>query len=190
MGRRLVLREGEVKIISVTPVSRGVGRPLLCVVATVVLVVEGARHISFLHRHELLVGLIVIGPFVLVLLTRVWRWRSHKVHVTNQRIVLEGGVLGHHQSAIELRDVIATRVDQRVTERLTRRGSLLLETAAGPVALDQVRHPSALCRLIDLERAVHPELSLPLDTIFSFDQPEQFDYEVRPRRRRSARRYE
>jgi membrane protein YdbS with pleckstrin-like domain len=144
MGRRLVLREGEVKIISVTPVSRGVVRPLLFVVATVVLVVEGARHISFLHRHELLVGLIVIGPFVLVLLTRVWRWRSHKVHVTNQRIVLEGGVLGHHQSAIELRDVIATRVDQRVTERLTRRGSLLLETAAGPVALDQVRHPSAL----------------------------------------------
>jgi hypothetical protein len=62
MGRRLVLREGEVKIISVTPVSRGVVRPLLFVVATVVLVVEGARHISFLHRHELLVGLIVIGP--------------------------------------------------------------------------------------------------------------------------------
>ena len=189
-----MLREGEVKIISVTPVSRGVVRPLLVVVMAVVLVVEGTRYISLVHHHELVIGIIVIGPFVLVLLTRIWRWRSHKVHVTNERIVVEGGVFGHYRSAIELRDVIATRVDQRVTERLTRRGSLLLETAAGPVVLDKVRHPSALCRLIDVERAGHREQSLPLDTVFTFDEPQQLDYEVRPRprprRRRSVRRYE
>jgi membrane protein YdbS with pleckstrin-like domain len=190
MSRRLVLREGEEKIISVTPVSRGVVRPVLFVVATVVLVLEGARYISFVHHHKSLIGLIFIGPIVLVTLTRVWRWRSHKVHVTNERIIIEGGVLHHQRSAVELRDVIATRVDQRVTERLTRRGVLLLETAAGPVVLDKVRHPSALCRLIDAERAGHPQQSIPLDTVFSFDEPEHFDYEVRPRRRRSDRRSE
>lgn len=185
-----MLREGEVKIISVTPVSRGVVRPLLIVGAAIVLVVEGSVHISFVHHHESLIGLIVVGPLVLVTLTRMWRWRSHKLHVTNERIVVEGGVLHHQRSAIELRDVVATHVDQRVTQRLTRRGSLVLETAAGPVVLERVRHPSALCRLIDTERTGHHEQSLPLDTVFSFDQPEQFDYEVRPRRRRSIRRYE
>ena len=190
MSRRLVLREGEVKIVSVTPVAQGVVRPILGLVSVAALVVEGAAHFPLLHHNESLVGLVIAGPLTILTLTRIWRWRSHKIHVTTERVVMEGGVLHHQSSAIELRDVVATRVDQRVTERLTRRGALMLETTAGPVVLDKVRQPSALCRVIDAERTAHPDRSLPLDTVFSYDQPEQFDYEVRPRRRRSARRYE
>jgi len=52
-----------------------------------------------------------------------------------------------------LRDVIALRVDQRVTERLARRGVVVLETNAGSVMIGKLRHPGALVRLIDAERA-------------------------------------
>jgi hypothetical protein len=123
-------------------------------------------------------------------LTRAWRWRSHKVHVTNERIVQEGGVLRHYRSSIELPDVIATRVDQRVSERLTRRGLLVLETAAGPIVVGKVRHPGALCRLIDAERSGHAIRPLPLDTVFGFEEPEALGFEVRPQRRRLGPRHE
>ncbi len=177
------MRDGEVRIISVTPVARGLWRPVLATIAAVALVVVGASHVHIVHQHETLIGLLLVGPFGLVALTRAGRWRSHKVHVTNLRIVLEGGVLHHHRSSVELRDVVATRVDQRVSERLTRKGIVLLETAAGPVVIDHVRHPAALCRLIDAERTGSASGPLPLDTVFTFEEPDPFDYEVRPRRR-------
>jgi membrane protein YdbS with pleckstrin-like domain len=190
MSRRLVMREGEVRIISVTPVARRLWRPLLATFAATALVVVGASHVHFVHQHETLLGVLLVGPFALVALTRAWRWRSHKIHVTSLRVVLEGGVLHHHRSSVELRDVVATRVDQRISERLTRKGIVLLETTAGPVVIDQVRHPAALCRLIDAERAGPPSDSLPLDTVFTFVEPDPFDYKVRPRRRPSRGRSE
>ena len=99
--------------------------------AFVALVVYGAQHLHFVHEHEMLFGVLLAGPFALVALTRTWRWRSHKVHVTNERILVEGGVLHHQRSAVELRDIAAIRIDQRMSERLTRRGVIYLETVAG-----------------------------------------------------------
>ena len=183
-------REGEVRIISVTPVARGLWRPALASVAAAALTVVGARHVHLVHQHGTVFAVVVVGPFALVALTRTWRWRSHKVHVTNERIVLEGGVLRHFRSSIELRDVIATRVDQRVAERLTRKGIVLLETVAGPLVVGPVRHPGALCRLIDAERTGAPSGALPLDTVFTYQEPEPFDFEVRPQRRRPRHRNE
>jgi membrane protein YdbS with pleckstrin-like domain len=179
----MILREGEVKIISVTPVARGTVRPSVAAIAMVVLVIYGAKHLSFVHQHEMVFGLILAGPFALVALTRTWRWRSHKVHVTNERIVVEGGVLHHQRATVDLRDVIALRVDQRVSERLTRRGVVVLETNAGSVMIGKLRHPGALVRLIDAERATSQIQPVPFDTVFGYDQPDPFDYEVRPRRR-------
>ncbi len=171
------------KIISVTPVARGTVRPCVAAVAMVALVIYGAKHVGFVHQHEMVFGLICAGPFALVALTRTWRWRSHKVHVTNERVVVEGGVLHHQRATVDLRDVIALRVDQRVSERLARRGVVVLETNAGSVLIGKLRHPGALVRLIDAERAANQIQPVPFDTVFGYDQPEPFDYDVRPRRR-------
>jgi uncharacterized membrane protein YdbT with pleckstrin-like domain len=186
----MILREGEMKIISVTPVARGTLRPCLTGVVLLALVIFGAKHVLFIHQHETWFGLILAGPFALVALTRTWRWRSHKVHVTNERIVVEGGVVHHHRSVVNLRDVVAIRVDQRVSERLTKRGVVVLETNGGSIVIGKLRHPGALVRLIDAERANNQVESVPFDTVFGFEEPEPFDYEVRPRRHRANPSFE
>ncbi len=187
MSTPVVLREGEAMIITVTPVSWGVLRPLVACAVVLVGIVEGAQHLGVVHHFVWWLLGLVAGPLALVTLTRIWRWRSHKVHVTSERVVVEGGVLSHQRTMIELHDVVATRVDQRVLERMTRRGFIALETAAGPIALGKFRYPGALCRLIDAERARHQRRNLPLDTVFTFDEPDVNDFEVRPERR--ARRW-
>jgi uncharacterized membrane protein YdbT with pleckstrin-like domain len=178
----MILREGEVSIISVTPVARGIVRPCLVGIVLLALVIIGGQHVHFIHEHEMVIGLVFAGPFALVALTRTWRWRSHKVHITNERIVIEGGVLRHHRSTVDLRDVVALRVDQRVSERLTRRGLVALETNAGSIIIGKLRHPGALVRLIDAERANNQVEPVPFDTVFGYEEPDPFDYEVRPRR--------
>jgi membrane protein YdbS with pleckstrin-like domain len=190
MAPRLVLRDGEVRIISVTPVARGMIRPCLAGIIMLGLIIFGAKHVQLIHQHEMLLGLILAGPFALVALTRTWRWRSHKVHITNERIVVEGGVLHHQRSTVDLRDVVALRVDQRVSERLTRRGIVVLETNGGSMMIGKLRHPGALVRLIDAERANAQIDSVPFDTVFGYDEPDPFDYEVRPRRQRNDPTFE
>jgi uncharacterized membrane protein YdbT with pleckstrin-like domain len=180
MSRRHPLREGEVQVISVTPVSRGVLRPSLVTATTIALIVVGSSHYYLVHRFEGWLTLILVVPVVLVTLTRMWRWRSHKVHVTNDRVIIEGGVLRHQRTSVELRDVLATRVVQRLGERLTRRGFVFLETALGPMVVGQVRHPGALCRLIDAERAGAQSSSLPLDTVFTYEERDPFDLQIQP----------
>lgn len=180
MSWRDLLREGEIRIISVTPVSRGVLRPTLVTITTIALIIDGATRYHFVHQVESWLLLIFVGPVAVVTLTRAWRWRSHKVHVTNDRVIIEGGVVRHQRTSIELRDVLATRVEQRVSERLTRRGFVTLETLAGPVVIGFVRHPSALARLIDAERRDEARQSVPFDTVFSVEEPNYFPRGVRP----------
>lgn len=180
MASPIILREGEVKIISVTPVAWGVLRPVLASVIGVVAIVEGENHLHVVHQFAWWILGLVVGPMALVAATRIWRWRSHKVHVTNQRVVIEGGVLRHQRTMIELRDVIATRIDQRFFERFARRGFVSLETSGGPITLGRVRHPAALCRLIDAERTERRRRPVPLDTVFTYDEPAANDFEVRP----------
>jgi membrane protein YdbS with pleckstrin-like domain len=181
MAARTILRDGEVRIISVTPVSRGIVRPVIVAAVLLSLVIFGAQHVHLMHEHVLLLAVIFAGPFALVALTRTWRWRSHKVHVTNERIIVEGGVLHHQRSAVELADIAALRIDQRVTERLTRRGVIYLETVAGTISIGKLRHPGALGRLIDAERMNLQTDSVAYDTVFSYEEAEPFDYEVQPR---------
>jgi hypothetical protein len=83
--------------------------------------------------------------------------------------------------------VVALRVDQRVSERLTRRGLIVLETNAGSILIGKLRHPGALVRLIEAERANNQIDPVPFDTVFGYEDPEPFDYEVRPRRQRGDR---
>jgi hypothetical protein len=180
MSRRVLWREGEVRVISVTPVSRGVIRPCLITVTTLALILEAASRYSFIQSAKEWLILALVVPLSLVTLTRTWRWRSHKVHITNERIIIEGGVLRHLSTSIEMRDVVATRVDQRMSERLSRRGYVYAETMAGPIPLGLVRHPGALSRLIDSERLAGDEYTDPFDTIYTYEDPDAFQYDVQP----------
>jgi uncharacterized membrane protein YdbT with pleckstrin-like domain len=180
MSRRVLWREGEVRVISVTPVSRGVVRPFLITVTTLALIIEAASRYSFIHRAEFWLVVVLVLPLGAVTLTRTWKWRSHKLHVTNDRVIIEGGVLRHQRAAIEMRDVMATRMDQRMSERLTQRGYVFIETMAGSIPLGLVRHPGALCRLIDAERLAGEDNADPFDTVYTFEDPEPFQYDVYP----------
>ncbi len=82
-------------MISVTPVSRGVIRPFLLTVTTLALIVEGAARYSYVHRFEEVAHGAFRPSVGAVTLTRTWKWRSHKIHVTNERIIVEGGVMRH-----------------------------------------------------------------------------------------------
>ena len=53
--------------------------------------------------------------------------------------------------------------------------------------IGKLRHPGALVRLIDAERANNQIDPVPFDTVFGYEEPEPFDYEVRPRRRVTIR---
>jgi hypothetical protein len=71
-------------------------------------------------------------------------------------------------------------VEQRVTERILQRGSVLLETAGGTMDIGQVRHPAALCRVIDLQRDSYHSHEVPFDTVFEFEHLDPHDYFVNP----------
>jgi membrane protein YdbS with pleckstrin-like domain len=183
MQGRSALREHEYRIISVTPVVSGLFRPLLSLATSLVCVDFVVTHLHALSPHEGLLLLIFVGPCLVVVGTRTWRWRSHKLHVTNQRVIAEGGVATRFTNAVELRDILGTRIDQSFIERLLRRGEVVLDTASGPFYSGLVSHPAALCRLIDSERATPSTGNVPLDTVFEADlQPDRV-FEVRPRKR-------
>jgi len=149
VSRRRRLEDGEALVISVTPVPRGLLAPAALFVLLEGGVVWLAMHWRFLHRYEP-VALIAVGLLpALVLATRSWRWRSHKITLTTHRIISEGGVLGRYSTEIHLADVITARADQTLAERMRRRGMVTLETTSGAVVLGPLRHPMALRRLVD-----------------------------------------
>lgn len=187
VGRRLLLRDDEVHVISVTPVGRGIVRPLLVVILDAAIVQWSSHHVPLVRSHYMLSLLVLVGPALVVVATRTWRWRSHKIHVTSERIVVEGGVARHFATSYELRDVVATRVNQRVGERMLRRGVVLLDFGEGPVFIGRIRHPTAFGRIIDRERRHHQREQFPLDTVFDFGEPTPVQYWEIPRRRRSGR---
>jgi len=183
MPGRSTLRENEHRIISVTPVVSGLFRPLLSLATSLVFVDLMVTHIYSLSSREGLLLFIFAGPCAFVVGTRTWKWRSHKLHVTNQRVIAEGGVATRFTNAVELRDVLGTRIEQSFIERSLRRGEVVLDTASGPFYSGLVNHPAALCRLIDSERATPSSGNLPLDTVFEANlQPERV-FEVRPQKR-------
>jgi membrane protein YdbS with pleckstrin-like domain len=180
VGRRLTTSDGERHVISVTPVARGVAGPIVVAVGAVVVVQLASHYLAVARAHHGLLALFLVGPCLVVVATRVWRWRSHKVHVTSAHVIVEGGVVHHSSVVYDLRDVVATRAEQHVLERLTRRGSVVLELASGSVYVGRVRHPKALCRVIDHERATFHHGSYPLDTVFDVGVTPPTPYWVDP----------
>jgi len=187
MARKSRWRHDEEHVISVTPVSRGVVAPAVATGASCVLVWLAVGHVHFFDEYRFILASVLVLPCAGVLATRVWRWRSHKVHLTSQRIVVEGGVLQHTRSEVELQNLVKTRINQRLRDRLARRGVIVLETSAGTLSLGMVRHPAALGRLIDNERRTYVASDSSHDTVFDFDAPEDHDFDVSGRRHRGRR---
>lgn len=166
MSRGVVLGSDEALVVTVTPTAWGLTKPFLAaaVLATAVVVASSRWHA--LHRVEPYGLLVLVGPFVLVLATRTWRWRSHKIHVTTQRVVSEGGVLRHFVFQVPLDEIMATTVDQRLHERMRRRGVVVLTTRHDPLTLGPVRHPAALARVIEQGRRDQLPSRVSYDTVF------------------------
>jgi membrane protein YdbS with pleckstrin-like domain len=152
VSRRLRLENGEALVISVTPVARGLVAPAALFILLEALVMWVATKWTLLHHYEAL-ALLAAGILpALVVAGRSWRWRSHKITLTTQRVLVDGGVLGRYSTQVNLGDVFATHATQTFVERLRRRGVVLLETHSGTVMLGPVRHPAALRRLVDRTR--------------------------------------
>jgi membrane protein YdbS with pleckstrin-like domain len=148
----LRLENGEAFVISVTPVAQGIVAPVALLILLEAAVMWVATKWTLLHQYEALT-LLAVGIFpALVVAGRLWRWRSHKITLTTQRVMVDGGVLGRYSTQVNLGDVFATHATQTFVERLRRRGVVLLETHSGIVMLGPVRHPAALRRLVDRTR--------------------------------------
>jgi uncharacterized membrane protein YdbT with pleckstrin-like domain len=185
VARRVDYREGERRVVSVTPVPRGVYRPALVALAAAAADGVGAHYLALVRHHLGWFVLGLVGPPLVVLATRTWRWRSHKVHVTTERVVVEGGVARRHRASVELADVGAVHVEQRVTDRLSRSGTVLVDTPAGTLSLGRLRHPAAVVRVIERERGPR-DSGPPLDTVFGFEDPAERGYRADPRWRSDA----
>ena len=85
----------------------------------------------------------------------------------------------------QLHDLVKTVVNQRLKDRLARRGLIVVETPAGSLTLGVVRHPAALSRLIDNERRHYAAGDVAYDTVFDFDAPQDHDFDVSDRQHRS-----
>jgi membrane protein YdbS with pleckstrin-like domain len=184
MARTNHWRSDEERVITVTPVGRGLLIPSMGVIAAGAIAEISSMHVHFLHMYRAWLLLVLAGPCAVVLLTRTWRWRSRKVHLSTQRVIVEGGVIHHQRNAVELADVTAIRVDQRIRERFLKRGVVILETRSGSLSLGLVRHPDALGRLIEYQRTSNSPSGVALNTVFDFDSPQNHDFDMNPRRHR------
>ena len=166
MSRRPPLQRDEQLIVSVTPTPWGLTAPFVVFLLALGLVIEGGLHFHLIHRYEPEVLAVLAGPPTLVLATRVWRWRSHKIHVTSDQLITEAGALKHVVIPTSLDDIVTVEVEQRFNERLRRRGVVRVVTRTDTAILGPVRHPDALARIIEQARRKRHPSSLAYDTIF------------------------
>jgi len=172
---RLILRDDERPVIRVTPLVGGVVRPVLLTLLGAVAVWLATHHIAALSRHSTVLWLLLVGPPALVSATRIARWRRHAIVVTSQRVVTMAGVLGRQVSSAELGDITVIHVDQRLHERVRRRGAVLVDVMDGSWNLGVVRHPGALARVIERQRALLTQNAEEYDPLV---EPEDLGFEL------------
>jgi hypothetical protein len=86
---------------------------------------------------------------------RLARWWGTSLVVTDRRIVFRNGVLGRRVVNLRLQRIVDTHCNQRPLERLLGSGRLVLEVEGeeGALAVDDVRRPRALQRVINRQLA-------------------------------------
>ncbi len=175
-------QEDEMLIVSVSPIPFGLVGPVLSFAAIASLLVAGYQSVGFIRQHVLPIGLIVLGPTLLLVATRTWRWRSHRVLVTSHRVQILSGTIKRHRDSVYFEYLVGVHTQKRVRDRLARRGGVTLETHQGPVHLGYFRHPDSLVRVIQHQRDAYSRDSIPLDTTFDFEMPTPFTPRVVRRR--------
>ena len=90
-------------------------------------------------------GLLALGW----LLLRYLAWRAESVTVTTERLILTTGVLRRRADQVLLSRVVDVHVEQRLRQRLIRRGDLLLELSTGEtVVVEGLGQPEAFQRVL------------------------------------------
>jgi hypothetical protein len=138
-------------VVSVAPLPDGLWAPLIVTTLLVVGLVAVSETWTWPAHHDGALSIIVVLPAI-VLGARLWRWRSQRLVVTTERVLESSGIVNHHVVAVELREVTASWVQQRFVDRVTRRGSVILESPHSAIVLGRLRHPDALQRVIDYQR--------------------------------------
>ena len=186
--RKNAWREDEIHIVSVTPVPFGLIGPVLSFVALAALLVAGSESFQFVRGHWPILALVILGPTALLILTRTWRWRSHRITVTSHRIEIAHGTIRRQNDFVYFDHLVGVHTQRRVRDRLARRGGVTIETQEGPLHLGTFRHADSLVRVIQHQRDASARDAIPLDTTFDFEMPAP--YTPRLIRRRSHRRTE
>ncbi len=180
--------EDEIHIVSVNPVPFGLTGPALSLLSFAALLVAGYESLAFVRQHLPFIALVILGPSALVILTRTWRWRAHRITVTSHRVQISHGTLRRKTDSVYFDFVVGVFTQRRVRDRLVRRGGVTIETQQGPLYLGTFRHPDSLVRVIQHQRDAYSRDAIPLDTTFDFEMPAP--YTPRLVRRRSHRRAE
>ena len=135
--------------VSVTPISPGVTRPWILLLAVVATIREVVDVVHGAGRWQPWLYVVLAGPVLVVALVRTVRWRSHKIHVHDYGVTIERGLGRRGRSSVAWADIAAVEVQQGLRDRLSGRGQVVLETATGTWTLGLVRHPMALARVIE-----------------------------------------
>ena len=135
--------------VSVTPISPGVTRPWILLFAVVATVREVVDVVSGAERWQPWLYAVFAGPILIVALARSVRWRSHKIHVHEYGVTVERGLGRRGRTSVAWADIGVVEVQRGLRDRLSGRGQVVLETAAGTWTLGLVRHPLALARVIE-----------------------------------------
>ena len=89
------------------------------------------------------------GVALIWLLGRFAAWRAETVTVTSARLVLSRGVLRRNIDQVHLARVVEVHVVQRLRQRLTRRGDVVLELVDGAaVVVEALRQPEVFQRVL------------------------------------------
>lgn len=94
---------------------------------------------------------VIIAVPALWLIGRLARWFGTSLVVTDRRIVLRSGVLGRRVVNLRMQRIVDTHCNQKPLERLVGSGRIVLEVEGeeGGIAIDDVRRPRALQRVIN-----------------------------------------
>jgi len=147
------LRTDEFVVIMVRPLPRGFVGPLSLVAVVAGLLYLAASSWHWFRVASPLIAVVALGPPLLVVLVRTWRWWVRQIYVTNQRIVFGNGLRRRQRSSIELAHVISTHVARSWSDRLGRRGAVVLTTREQEWSLDRLRRPEVLRRIIEHQRS-------------------------------------
>ncbi len=172
VSRRFAVGNGERVVVSVTPSAWGVRVPAVAVLVAVTTVVGAGLKISLVHHYESEVLVALVGPPTLWWATRIARWRSHKIYVTSEQVVVEGGVLHRESFRVPIDSLVTVEVRQRLHQRVRRQGIIELVTTHDTVTLGPVHHPDALARVIEQQRRSQRPFRTSYGAIFEPTIPE------------------